>query len=272
MRLKQTVLLLLITVSSMPASVPAAETSASAAASVSEAATSPISSIKQAKELIRRGKYLEAQGIYEEILKDSSRASAELETLRHEYEDLNLKLVFSRTQTPDSTFHNVAPGESLYKIALKYMTTVDLIKKSNGLKGDKIRPDMKLKVITGTFLIRISKSDNTMVLLLNDKPIKRYRVATGTDGGTPTGEFTIINKLENPTWYKTGAVVPPESPENSLGTRWLGFDHPGYGIHGTKEPESIGTQSTSGCIRMLNEEVQGLYAMVPVGTKVIITD
>jgi len=52
----------------------------------------------------------------------------------------------------------------------------------------------------------------------------------------------------------------------------MGLDKPAYGIHGTIEPKSIGTQASEGCIRMLNEEVEELYSIVPVGTKVIIED
>ena len=121
-------------------------------------------------------------------------------------------------------------------------------------------------------MIRVDKSKNILVLYLNDKPFKHYRVATGLGGGTPVGEFKIINKIENPTWYKTGVVVQPGDPKNYLGTRWLGLDTPGYGIHGTIEPQSIGTHSTSGCVRMLNREVEELFIIVPQGTAVKITE
>ena len=71
---------------------------------------------------------------------------------------------------------------------------------------------------------------------------------------------------------KQKASGAPDSPENILGTRWLGISYPGYGIHGTTIPESLGSQSTSGCIRMLNEEVEELYSIVPYGTEVEIKD
>ena len=173
---------------------------------------------------------------------------------------------------PESQFYTVTTGDSLYNLAKKYKTTIALIQKSNGLNNDKIYPGMKLKVIMGTFSIRVDKSDNILSLFLNDKPVKHYRVATGKDNGTPTGEFEIINKLENPTWFHAGAIVPPDSPENILGSRWFGFNYPGYGIHGTTLPETIGQQATLGCVRMLNEEVEELYILIPVGAKVIITD
>jgi lipoprotein-anchoring transpeptidase ErfK/SrfK len=73
-------------------------------------------------------------------------------------------------------------------------------------------------------------------------------------------------------WYKDGAAVPPGSPENILGTRWMGLSKEGYGIHGTTEPGSLGKQATAGCVRMLNAEVEELYGILPEGTEVTIID
>jgi lipoprotein-anchoring transpeptidase ErfK/SrfK len=66
----------------------------------------------------------------------------------------------------------------------------------------------------------------------------------------------------------------PGGPENPLGARALYLFANGrdtlFRIHGTNEPQSIGTAASSGCIRMLNEEVSELYEAVPLGTKVIV--
>jgi lipoprotein-anchoring transpeptidase ErfK/SrfK len=86
------------------------------------------------------------------------------------------------------------------------------------------------------------------------------------------GTFKITTKLENPVWFKAGAVIPPESPDNVLGTRWLGFDIEGYGIHGTVEPDKIGQQVTAGCVRMRNHEVEELYKILPRNTEVTVVD
>ncbi|MFH1208860.1 MAG: L,D-transpeptidase family protein [Candidatus Omnitrophota bacterium] len=182
------------------------------------------------------------------------------------------KALFSKEMTPDSIAYTVKSGDSLYMIAKKNHTTVDFIKKINDLKSDNIYPKMKLRIHTAPFLIRIDKSKNVLVLYSNDEAVKKYSVATGKKNCTPVGEFKITDKLVHPTWFKTGAILPPGSPENALGTRWLGFDKPAYGIHGTIEPKSIGTQVSEGCIRMLNEDVEELYSIVPIGTKVIIQD
>ena len=67
-------------------------------------------------------------------------------------------------------------------------------------------------------------------------------------------------------------MVPPDSPENILGTRWLGIDKQGYGLHGSVDPTSIGKQVTAGCVRMTNKDVEELFDIVPVGTDVMIVD
>ena len=97
-------------------------------------------------------------------------------------------------------------------------------------------------------------------------------MATGKDNSTPIGTFKIVTKIPNPVWYKQGAVVPPDSPENILGTRWMGIDKQGYGIHGSVDPNAIGKQVTAGCVRMNNGDVEELFALVPIGTEVTIVD
>lgn len=228
--------------------------------------------VARAEQLASDGKYLEARQIYDQLLLEPGLSDVQKQQFEEAFEKASMQLLMSMNDSPESTSYTILPGDSLYKIAKKFKTTIPLIKKVNGLKSDKIMPDMKLKVVTAPFSIRVDKSDNVLILELGSRPVKRYRVATGTDNGTPVGTFTIVNKLENPTWFYAGAVVPPESPENILGTRWLGFDHKGYGIHGTTLPDSIGKQETLGCVRMLNQEVEEIYDMVPVGTKVTVVD
>lgn len=107
----------------------------------------------------------------------------------------------------------------------------------------------------------------------NDEIVKTYTVSTGKDVSvTPVGKFTVVNKLIDPVWFNKGVVVPPDSPANVLGGRWLGFDLPGYGIHGTINPETIGSHETAGCVRMRNEDVEELYNLVTTGTEVVIVD
>jgi lipoprotein-anchoring transpeptidase ErfK/SrfK len=135
-----------------------------------------------------------------------------------------------------------------------------------------IKAGRRLRIWTGKFSVVVDKSLNTLTLKSDDEVLKVYRVATGKDNHTPVGTYKIVNKLVNPVWYKDGKAIPPESPENILGSRWLGFDLEGYGIHGTTDPESIGKYVTEGCIRMLNKDVEELYSILPIGTQVTIIE
>lgn len=224
-----------------------------------------------AKQLKERGRFAEAAAQYQKLVNQDGLAE-EKKKIEQEYEEINFEWLMSRDLSPGSVYHTVIPGDNLYNIAKKYGTTVDLIKKINALTDDVIIPGIKLKIITVKPSIFIDKSDNILKLFLDQLPIKTYSVATGENNKTPTGTFKIMTKLVDPTWYKAGAVVASGSPENGLGTRWLGFDFPGYGIHGTIHPDTIGQQVSAGCIRMLNEQVEELYAIVPQGTEVIIVN
>ena len=183
-----------------------------------------------------------------------------------------IKTLFSPMVTLNSFQYTVKAGDSLSKIAKENNTTVELIRKNNGLKNDVIYEGMKLKIVKTTFKIIVDISDHDLKLYAGDKLIKIYPVATGRTGhATPTGAFTIVNKLENPVWYHEGTAVPSGDPNNILGTRWMGFSLKGYGIHGTTLPKTVGTSASEGCIRMLNQDVEELYSIIPQGTTVTLT-
>jgi len=192
---------------------------------------------------------------------------------RKELGDLNIRLIFSPTITPDSLVYKVKYGDSLHSISKKFKTTIPLLMKSNGLKSSVIRPGQALKITPGNYRLVVNKSKLTLSLYLNDKLVKVYPVGIGLeDYPTPTGAFKIINKLINPVWYSPRGVYPYGDAKNVLGTRWMGISSPGYGVHGTTLPESIGKKSSKGCIRMLNKDVEELYDLVTIGTPVIIKE
>lgn len=189
--------------------------------------------------------------------------------------ELVVRILFSRAITPGSEEYAVRPGDSLQAIAKRYGTTVDLLRRMND--KDPGRDDLyageRLKVCTARFSIVVDKSDNTLALLADGVPARIYPVGTGKKGSTPAGDFRITLKQEKPEWFRPGGgVVPYGDPGNLLGTRWMAIDCPGYGIHGTWEPETIGRQASAGCVRMLNRDVEELYAIVPVGTPVRIVE
>ncbi len=224
---------------------------------------------KKALDFEAKGSMNEAKLAYQGLINEFPAAS-EIMNWQKKVEGLNIKLLFSSAVTSKSTLYEIKPGDTLTKIAKNFKTTPELIMKSNNLVGDKIIPGRKIKVWNAPFSILVDKSQSSLILKNDEEIIKTYIVSTGTNNSTPAGNFKIVNKLKDPTWFKAGAVVPPGSSENVLGSRWMGFDLPGYGIHGTTDPQSLGKQVTQGCVRLSNSDVEELYAIIPVGTEVTV--
>ena len=113
--------------------------------------------------------------------------------------------------------------------------------------------------------IVISIQDRKLALIEEDRVVKIWSTAVGAESTpSPSGTYTIVNRLSKPTYYKPGKIVPP-GPSNPLGTRWLGLSLKGFGIHGTNAPGSIGRKASHGCIRMRNRDVEELFNLVEVG-------
>ena len=107
----------------------------------------------------------------------------------------------------------------------------------------------------------------------------RYGIGVGRDGFTWSGVQTITRKAEWPDWTPPAEMIARQpylprqmagGPGNPLGARAMYLGNTIYRIHGTNMPETIGTQVSSGCIRLTNADVSDLYARVNVGTRVIV--
>jgi len=127
-------------------------------------------------------------------------------------------------------------------------------------------------------VIVVNRSENTLRLYDGKRLVRTFRVATGQAiYPTPAGIWRIVDKQRNPWWYpptydawaKGLSPVPP-GPSNPLGTRWMGLNAPGVGIHGTDAPTSIGYSASHGCIRMQVPEAELLFEHVRVGTPVVV--
>jgi lipoprotein-anchoring transpeptidase ErfK/SrfK len=226
---------------------------------------------KEAAAFIVRGSLLEAKEIYQKVM-NGQLSSEQMALTQAKLEDLNVKILLSGISIPQSTTYEVRPGDALINIAKEFNTTVETIIKANNIKNNIIYPGMKLRVLNGKFSIFVDKSLNILTLKLNDDIIKTYNISTGKNNSTPTGTYKIVNKIINPPWYKDGKEIPPTSPENILGSRWLGLNVSGIGIHGTTKPEEIGQQITEGCVRMKNNDVEELCSLIPLETEVTIVD
>jgi len=132
--------------------------------------------------------------------------------------------------------------------------------------------------LTAVPTIVVNRSQNRLYLFDGTKLYRTFPVATGQSiYPTPAGTWHIVVKWKNPWWYPPtqdswaqGLKPVPPGPGNPLGTRWMGLDAPGVGIHGTDEPSSIGYSASHGCIRMQVPDAEWLFDHVDIGTTVYV--
>jgi hypothetical protein len=239
------------------------------------AAASQVNELRMGLELYEQGLLRDARVSLSRAL-DANPSSADearaLETLR----EINERIFLSTGPEGDLEIYKVEKGDTPARIAQKRGTTWEMIARLNNLSERDIRTlqiGRELKVPKGTFSLRVRKSRYVMDLLLDGQFIQRYEVGLGVDNSTPLGEYTIRNRIPEPA---DGAYAYGHA-KHRLGTRWMGIHnedgYKGYGIHGCRpEQESeIPGACSQGCVRMRNAEVEELFDIVPVGTRVSIT-
>lgn len=228
--------------------------------------------IAAGKQALAGGDLIAARGFFTEALKLGA-SVPEVSFLRAELTKNSAETIFSPRVFKNDPFverYIIQPGDSFSKIASMRQVSSDLLAAVNNIADkNRIRAGRTIKLIKGPFHAVITKSNYTLDVYLGDMFLKRYKVGLGADGSTPAGRWRVGTKLVNPTYYppRGGRIVAADDPENPLAERWISLVGIGgeavgqarYGIHGTTEPESIGTSSSLGCIRMHNEDVEELY-------------
>ena len=125
----------------------------------------------------------------------------------------------------------------------------------------------------------VNTNERFLYLILGNGRALRYGIGVGRDGFQWRGLLKITNKKEWPDWTPPPEMIERQpylprfmagGPGNPLGARALYLGHTVYRIHGTNQPQTIGTAVSSGCFRLTNPDVIDFYARVPVGTKVIV--
>ncbi len=193
------------------------------------------------------------------------------------------KLTFSRQISPGDTtaeLYRVKQGETPAGVVKDFGITAELFMKINNIRDARsMMAGKSYKVIKGPFNVVIHKKAFEMDVFLGNYFIKRYSIGLGRDNSSPVGEFLAGPRLEKPPWTgedpKTGRriLVPHGDPSYPLGDHWIslselperGGKKTSYGIHGTNEPQSIGTMASRGCIRMHNKDVAELFDLLVSG-------
>lgn len=137
--------------------------------------------------------------------------------------------------------------------------------------------DYRGKEPAGTLVV--DTANTYLYLVLGNGQAMRYGIGVGREGFTWAGEERISRMAEWPDWHPPADMIERQpylprfmagGPGNPLGARALYLGKSLYRIHGTNQPSTIGQFVSSGCIRLLNEDIEDLYGRVNVGTRVVV--
>lgn len=236
----------------------------------SKAGTKPVeryvAELGEAQALASDGKTSEALGVLERPWPETDEIPSQWQALRAEFVSmLNASPEAPESRAPLENAFAFAPAASPGERATDDAPDGDVTPDAPAEAPVKPESDNSIR-------IEIDTSRHLLNVLENNSIKAVYPVGLGAQGKTPEGVFTIVNKIENPEWYNQGNPVPAGSPENELGSRWIGLgDKEGptpLGIHATDDLASIGGNKSRGCIRMRPADVEELFKWVSVGTPV----
>lgn len=211
------------------------------------------------------------------------------EYVKAQLSELANRWLFSRTILPGDPLcetYRVRPREILETIGAKYKVPYEILMEINRISDpSRLQAGQVLKVVSGPFHAKVYRSTFTMDVYLQNTYVRSYKVGLGkVESETPTGLWRVEagGKLVKPIWTdQFGKTHHPEDPDYPLGSRWIALeglsgeakDRTGFAIHGTKDPEQIGTRGSLGCIRMHNGEAIMVYNMLAEGlSQVEVTD
>ena len=178
--------------------------------------------------------------------------------------------------------HVVRRGEILTEIAATYRVPWEYVADLNKISPTQLRVGAAIKVTPGPFSAIVERSRHRLTVHAHGYVVAAFDVGLGVptatdETSTPTGTFTIADRVTNPTWYGPNGVVPGDDPSNPLGEYWLGLADSGgnpttLGIHGTLAPHTIGQNASNGCVRLRNDDIRQLFRLLAIGSIVEIRD
>jgi LysM repeat protein len=218
--------------------------------------------VVQVDQELAAGRLAEAHLMLSRRYDDPALTAAERGQIEELLDQLAGTVIYSREHLLEQPYV-VLPTDTLQKIADRCNVPAGLLAKINGMDPKTpLQPGQELKIVRGPFNATISLSRHELTLTLADKRYAgRFPVGLGPDLAQNEGTFMVTDKAD--------VSAMPSEESQSWGTRWIGLGRD-LGIHGTSDPESIGKTTGDGFIRLGNRDVEDLFDILSIGSKVII--
>jgi hypothetical protein len=165
----------------------------------------------------------------------------------------------------------VRPGDTLEQVADRYNVPPVLLARINGIReGLQLEPGQELKVVRGPFNAVIHLDKHELTLMVEGRYAGRFAIGVGCDQPKLEGTYIVREKNVNPVYRgPDGITVPGGDPRNPLGKFWIGLSN-NIGLHGTVDPQNIGRDDNRGAICLGDRDIDDLYGILSVGSRVVI--
>ncbi len=250
--------------------------------------------VSQGDSLLSQGKPVDARDVFNRALYDSRATEADRSVIREKLTSISDLITFSPRIEPGDAMceaYSFQSGDRLVKLPYTKDLKTDwrLITRVNRIADPgKIGLGQRMKLVKGPFHAVVNKGAFRLDLFsnVNDSAgnrlfIRSFQVGLGAQGSTPIGSFVVKpkSKMVNPKWVnpRTGEKFDADDPKNPIGERWIGLQGTdkttetlsGYGIHGTVDDASIGTEASMGCVRMHGPDVELVYELLWEGASTV---
>jgi hypothetical protein len=232
------------------------------------------------------GRIIEIRDKLNDTLKNVSMSLAQRQAIKDEMAKLSEDWLFGPAPFAGDTLcetYMVQRGDLLEVIGRRHKVPYEILMQINNLRRpENLQAGKAIKAINGPFHAKVYRSTFTLDLYLQDTYVRTFKVGLGKPGyETPTGMWRVQDggKLIKPPWTDpdTGRLYKATDPDYPLGSRWIALEgmegeakgRTGFAIHGTKDPDQIGTAGSRGCIRMYNGDAVLTYnLLVPIYSSV----
>ncbi len=243
--------------------------------------------IEDVQKYLDNGKFAEAHLALSMVYNNPNLPAEQAKLLVGLLDQLAGTVIYSRRHLLEPAYV-VQQGDTLEKVALKYSIPWQLIAKINGLlppnasnaedvvKDQPLPLGMQLKVVRGPFDALIHLDKHELILMLPERTTGvgearyagRFTIGLGRDQMRIEGEYTVCNKILNPPYRGLDGIdIRPNDAKNPLGSAWIGLTDR-VGIHGTNDPRSVGRDDNGGVICVGERDIQDLYGILSVGSRV----
>lgn len=225
--------------------------------------------VQAALEDLQRGRFVEVHEGLSRLYGDPRLPPDLADRVTHLLDQVAGVVIYSRQHMLEPAYV-VQPGETLEQIAQSYNVPWQLLAKINGIRDPhSVSPGRELKVVRGPFQAVVHLDCHELTLMLNGLYAGRFPIGVGQDNYNLEGTFEVSDKTIDPTYYGPTETIAANDPNNPYGRRWIGLGGR-IGIHGTNDPATIGRSDAKGAICLGDRDVDDVYDILSVGSKVVI--